>query len=58
MSIIFTQLVPANALPVCYIRECDQFNQCFFFQFWEVISYEHGIDPSGTYTNVLPACYI
>lgn len=23
----------------------------FFFQFWEVISEEHGIDPSGIYTG-------
>lgn len=22
---------------------------CLFFQFWEVISDEHGIDPTGTY---------
>ena len=22
---------------------------CYFFQFWEIISDEHGIDPTGTY---------
>lgn len=29
----------------------DGILKCFFFQFWEVISAEHGIDPSGTYTG-------
>lgn len=24
---------------------------CIYFQFWEVISDEHGIDPTGNYTG-------
>ena len=27
----------------------DEFSLNFFFQFWEIISDEHGIDPTGTY---------
>lgn len=33
----------------CYIRSFENWFFIFPLQFWEVISDEHGIDPTGTY---------
>ena len=34
----------------CPLYDCSYFLQCvFLLKFWEVISDEHGIDPTGTY---------
>jgi len=38
-----------NVIPLQNIKVSRFVKLSFLFQFWEVISDEHGIDPTGTY---------
>ena len=39
----------SKTIELNYFKSINIFNIAFVLQFWEVISDEHGIDPTGTY---------